>query len=234
MTVSELTALQDGRIYAVVQAPADAELPLVEEYLNAMDCAVRAAGYHPVGRAGWRPVSDRPGALEITLCTLPQQVVLGEYWNITMHAAPNDARTGARRAAELAAEGCTLQVPEFAVETEAEFQRRQLYARLEKSHITLQQHLARLRTGEQAFFEKLRGYARQDMQQRCALLAIARAEGFTVTPEQLDAAVRMARTRGVKQPDRMQLRQQLLVQQVTEYVWQNVTVLAAAAQEEQA
>ena len=71
------------------------------------------------------------------------------------------------------------------------------------------------------------------MQQRCALLAIARAEGFTVTPEQLDAAVRMARTRGVKQPDRMQLRQQLLVQRVTEYVWQNVTVLAAAAQEEQ-
>ena len=62
---------------------------------------------------------------------------------------------------------------------------------------------------------------------------VVRAE-HTAEPRQPDnAAVRMARTRGVKQPDRMQLRQQLLVQRVTEYVWQNVTVLAAAAQEEQ-
>ena len=232
MVVSELVKTQSGLLRAVVQAPAGAVPPSVEEYLNEMDLAARAAGHHPVGRAAWHAVEDRPGALEITVSCLPQQAVLGEYWNVTLQAAPADPRVGSRRAAELAAGACELEVPAFAVETEAGFQLQQLNRRLEKSHITLEQHLNRLQTNEQAFYKKIHGYARQDLQLRCALLAIARAEGFAVTEQALAEAVRRAKSRGARQPDRMQLRQQLLVQQAVDFIWQNVTV-AAAAQEEQ-
>ena len=222
MIVSKLNLSADGLIEALVCPQPEDQQPVVEDYLNALDCAARQAGYHPAGRAVWR-AGQQPGTLECTVAQLPD-AVLSDYRGVVMYNLSASSQVDARRAAEQAAQGCVLELPEFAVEAEADFQWQQLHRRLEKSHITLQQHLARLHTTQQLFYEKLRGYARQDLQLRFALLAIARAEGFAVEDEALAAAVKQAQAHHILRPDRMQLRQQLLAQKAADLIWQNTTV----------
>ena len=233
MIVSQLTFLPEGWITARVQAePADGQ-PTVEEYLYALDCALKASGRQPVGRVAWRTAKDQPDALECTVAALPK-VTLADYRGIVVQSVSASQQVDAHRAAEQAARACELEVPALAIDLEVDWQWRQLERRLKTNHITLQQHLDRLRTTPDRFSSKLRGYAQQDLHLRCALLAIACTEGFTVTDEKLAAAVRQAQLRGIRQPDRMQLRQQLLVQQAVDLIWQNTTVLPAPVQEEQA
>jgi len=233
MIVSKLNLSADGLIEALVCVQPEDQQPAVEDYLNALDCAARQAGYHPVGRVAWRTAKDQPDALECTVAALPD-VTLANYRGMVMQDVSASQWVDANRAAEQAARACELEVPALAIDLEVDWQWRQLERRLKTNHITLQQHLDRLRTTRDRFSSKLRGYAQQDLHLRCALLAIARAEGFTVTDEKLAAAVRQAQLRGIRQPDRMQLRQQLLVQQAVDLIWQNTTVLPAPVQEEQA
>lgn len=213
MIVTELKAAQDGVLSAVVRAEQADERPSVEEYMDAMDRAARQAGFWPAGRAAWCAVPGQDNALEITVCQLPP-VELGQYLGLPLVAARDAAarRMAAGRLVEQVVQQAVLTVPLFAVDTENEAQWRLLQGRLEKSHITLPQHLARLRQSEDAFRAKLRGYSEQDMRKRMVLLAVARAEGMTVTDGELQAAVLDAQRHGIRRPDRMQLRQKLLTQ----------------------
>lgn len=138
---------------------------------------------------------------------------------------------GQRLLAQITAQA-QLELPALAVETEADWQLRQLNARLEKSRIPLQQHLGRLRKTEPQLRDDLRRYAAGDLRARLVLLAVARAEGLAPTGEELAEAARTAVRHGIRRPDRMQLRQKLCAGKASDFILaQTVFVPVPAPQE---
>lgn len=122
----------------------------------------------------------------------------------------------------------TVELPPLAVELEAEYQWRQLEGRLEKSRISLESHLRRLRKTRQELDASIRTHAEQDLKLRAVFLAVARQEGLTVTQPELDAALAAAtQGRTGVQIDRMQLRQRLYVEKGMRYVTERLTLTPA-------
>ena len=231
MMISELKVLQEGVLSAVLQGESVSEHSSVEEYMNAFDKAARSAGYQPVGRPAWKQVQDRPNAIEMSVCLLPK-VELGQYLQREVLCVANDTvpRELSGRIVDQLVQDSYVAVPMLAIDTEAGHQWLLLQSRLAKSGIALQQHLARLRTTEQAFTSKLRGYAEADMKKRIVLLAVAQAEGFTVAEEELQGAVLDAQRHGIRLPDRMQLRQKILAEKAIELIWQSSIPVSLSVQ----
>ena len=88
-----------------------------------------------------------------------------------------------------------VELPQLAVELEAEYQWRQLENRLEKSGISLESHLRRLHKTREKLDASIRAHAAEDMKLRAVFLAVARQEGLTVSDAETEAAARAA-TRG--------------------------------------
>ena len=145
MVVSEMKAPQNGVLSAIVRAETTAEHSSVEEYLYAFDCAAAAAGYYMAGRPAWRMIPNELAAVEISVCVLPE-VRLANYLERTLMVKQGETvqRALGLRVVDALVYESELQLPSLAVDTEEDHQWRLLQARLEKSHITLQQHLARL------------------------------------------------------------------------------------------
>ena len=158
------------------------------------------------------------------------QALRGQLAASQQKAAENRGRRAAgQRLLKQLADQAQLELPALAVELEAERSLRQLYQRLQKSHITLQQHLARLRKTEQALHDDLRRYAGQDLRERIVFLAIAQAEGLTVTDDELARAAGAAARQGIQRPDRMQLRQRLTAQKASELVLDHTEFIPMAS-----
>lgn len=121
-----------------------------------------------------------------------------------------------------------VELPQLAVELEAEYQWRQLENRLEKSGISLESHLCRLHKTREKLDASIRVHAAEDMKLRAVFLAVARQEGLTVSDAETEAAARAA-TRGLAgaQIDRMQLRQRLCVEKGMRYVTERMALKPA-------
>ena len=121
-----------------------------------------------------------------------------------------------------------VELPQLAVELEAEYQWRQLENRLEKSGISLESHLRRLHKTREKLDASIRAHAAEDMKLRAVFLAVARQEGLTVSDAETEAAARAA-TRGLAgaQIDRMQLRQRLCVEKGMRYVTERMALKPA-------
>ena len=81
-----------------------------------------------------------------------------------------------------------VELPQLAVELEAEYQWRQLENRLEKSGISLESHLCRLHKTREKLDASIRVHAAEDMKLRAVFLAVARQEGLTVSDAETEAA----------------------------------------------
>ena len=121
-----------------------------------------------------------------------------------------------------------VELPQLAVELEAEYQWRQLENRLEKSGISLESHLRRLHKTREKLDASIRVHAAEDMKLRAVFLAVARQEGLTVSDAETEAAVRATtQGRAGAQIDRMQLRQRLCVEKGMRYVTERMALKPA-------
>ena len=138
-------------------------------------------------------------------------------------------RIVAQRALHALCDETAVDLPTLAVELEAEYQWRQLEGRLEKSGISLESHLRRLRKTREELDASIRAHAAEDLKLRAVFLAVARQEGLTVTDAETEAAVKAAaQGRAGVQIDRMQLRQRLYVEKGMRYVMERLTLTPAA------
>lgn len=106
-----------------------------------------------------------------------------------------------------------LVLPKLAVQLESEYQWKQLEGRLQKSGVSLESHLRRLRKTREELDASLKRHAEEDIRMRAVFLGVARQENLTVTELELAAAEKAAlQGRTGVQIDRMQLRQRLCVE----------------------
>lgn len=121
-----------------------------------------------------------------------------------------------------------VELPQLAVELEAEYQWRQLENRLEKSGISLDSHLHRLHKTREELDASIRVHAAEDMKLRAVFLAVSRQERLTASDAETEAAVRAAtKGRAGAQIDRMQLRQRLCVEKGMRYVTERMALKPA-------
>lgn len=141
-------------------------------------------------------------------------------------------RTAGQRVLAQVTAGAEMELPPPALDAEVGWQLLQLNARLEKSRIPLQLHLQRLRKTERQLHGDLRRHAVQELHDRFALLAVARAEGLAPTEAELEQAVHAAVQHGVVRPDRMQLRQKLCAQKAADFILAHTVFVPVPAQQE--
>lgn len=193
----------------------------IEEALcYAADCAARTQGVWLAGRAFCKAVQEEDSAAFLVQAAVLPPVQLPAY--LGLQAEGPNRRVAEQRLLKGLCAASRLEVPELALDLEVGYQFRQLERRLQKSGITMEQHVKRLRKTEAELWQDLARYAQSQLHDRFALLAIACDEGLDVTEQELSAAAQRAvQTHRLRSVDRMQLRQYLCVQKASAYVLRN-------------